>query len=132
MYHGTLVLEQVQATVWNSCFQTPIQCSTEHVLVCIAVIGRASCVTVFCPNIEETKFPEDAKDYDDHDKDQLPTCLILTYHNWKSQPKRYLGKPFEVYIRRNYTNEITCPVQWLSLYLVAEKRLAGPIFAADD
>ena len=89
-------------------------------LVCIAVIGRASCVTAFCPNLADIKFPEDAKDYDDHDKDQLPKYLILTYHNWKSWPKKYLGQPFEVYIHRNYTDERSCPVYWLSLYLVAE------------
>lgn len=94
-------------------------------LVSCCICGRASCVTQFCPSVEDIKLPKASA----WDKDGLPRYIIFVWKDWKSRKKSSKGKPYPIKIHRNYTRDTRfCPVYWTLLYLQYSGHTTGPIF----
>jgi hypothetical protein len=54
-----------------------------RLLVALAVIGRSSAVTEYCPIIKEVEYPTDPQDYF---PDGLPRFIVLVWKDWKGRP----------------------------------------------
>lgn len=97
-------------------------------LIMLAVIGRSSCMSVYCPLIEDIEFPSGPGGYD---SDRLPKKVHIAWRNWKSRKNR-VGEKYYITIERNYTDSRFCPVWWLSYMLAMKKergdRMTGPLF----
>ena len=98
------------------------------ILFAISVVGRASDVTIYCPNIEDTKFPEHSTYYD---SDGLPKFLDVAFTNWKKRAPKYIGTKYYNRIHRNYLDTRFCPVSWLTLFVKYSKRRRGPYFVPE-
>ena len=121
--------------MYESCFnmshwsmQTKIK-NWAWVLFTICVIGRASCVSQYCPLIEDMMFPDELADYD---KDNLPKYIAVGFRHWKGRPSKFDHKPYYIYLHRNYLDPRACPVFWLCMHLMYLDRVVGPIFCKPD
>jgi hypothetical protein len=101
-----------------------VQISTQLVLCC-AIMGRASDVTKFSPRMEDIKLPsrQSAKDWD---PDSLPKWIDVTV--WQSKGKRKRNKTRVLRIHRNPVKWELCPVFWLMFWFTISGIKEGPIF----
>jgi hypothetical protein len=101
-----------------------------RLLVALAVIGRSSDVTEYCPIIEEVEYPTDPQDYF---PDGLPRFIVLVWKDWKGRPSWHKTQCPEYRIRlyANPQDLRYCPVHWVfkewSLRSKDGEPLTGPI-----
>ena len=88
-------------------------------LIQLAIIGRASCVTTYCPVWEEVELPLTEDGYDD---DGLPRYLIFVMHHWKHRSGDTY--PYKILIRRNRLDAKYCPIFWV-LALAKTRKFYG-------
>ena len=93
-------------------------------LVAMCIMARASCLTKFCPLVDNVELPGPHG----WDVDGLPKYIIIFMTNWKSRKRANVGKPYPFKIHRNYLDPTYCPVLWLLFYLRASKHVSGPLF----
>lgn len=97
-------------------------------LIMLSVIGRSSCMSKYCPLIEDIEFPDGPGGYD---TDRLPKKVHIPWRNWKSR-KNHVGEKYFITIGRNYTDSRFCPVFWLMYMLALKKKhgdpMTGPLF----
>jgi hypothetical protein len=103
------VLDRV--TIWST------------ILVMIAVMGRASCMSDYSPLIEEVEYPSVSGGYD---MDGLPKFLYIPWRNWKGR-KRAIGEKYFLVVHRNYTDPRFCPVFWTLKMLTTRKERNRPL-----
>jgi len=99
-------------------------CAWSMLLIAMSIMARASCITTFCPLIEDTRLPK-ARHWD---KDGLPKYIIICMTDWKSRKKSNKGKKYYLKIHRNYLDETYCPVTWTLIYLSYAGLESGPLF----
>jgi hypothetical protein len=95
-------------------------------LVAVCVCARSSCLTTYCPKIEDTLLPE-AHEWDE---DGVPRWIELGFLNWKSRTKKNRNKRYGIRLHRNYLDSRFCPVFWLLLYLQYTGKTKGKLFDA--
>lgn len=88
-------------------------------LLQLAIMGRASCVTTYCPLWEEMELP---KTEDGFDADGLPKYLVFVMHNWKHRSGDMY--PYKILVRRNYLDAKYCPIFWV-LSLAKTRKFYG-------
>ena len=109
---------------------TPRPSSTQSAQVAICIMARASCVTKFCPLLEDIELPPKA-----HEKmwakDGLPHYVVLKMRNWKG---RKIRTPYKLRIWRNLLQaDFADPVFFLMVWIKHLSSLgitSGPIFPA--
>jgi hypothetical protein len=69
-------------------------------LVSLACVCRASCVTTFCPTVEDMQQPVETEGWD---PDGYPKYIILCWRSWKCR-KEDNGKKYEMRLWRNYVS----------------------------
>ena len=102
-------------------------CAWAMFLVAMCICARASCVTTYCPTMEDVLLPKSGH----WDVDGLPKYISLVWRNWKSRPKKRATARDNAYpmkIHRNYLNPMFCPVLWLCIYLRYSGHTSGPLF----
>lgn len=93
-------------------------------LVALSIMARASCITTYCPHLEDVKLPK-ARHWD---TDGIPKYIIIVMKRWKSRKRESLDKPYEMKIHRNYLDPTYCPVTALLIYLKYSGVTSGPLF----
>ena len=88
-------------------------------LLQLAIMGRASCVTTYCPLWEEMELP---KTEDGFDADGMPKYLVFVLHNWKHRSGEMY--PYKILVHRNYLDAKHCPIFW-TLSLANTRRFYG-------
>ena len=83
-------------------------CAWSMLLIGMCIMARASCVTTFCPLLEETELPKERH----WDADGLPKYVTIVLTDWKSRYKPNKGKKYRMKIHRNYLDATYCPVFW--------------------
>lgn len=97
-------------------------------LVSISMMARASCITTYCPRVEDIELPPEAL----WDDDGLPQWIELGLFDWKCRRKKNRNKRYGIRLHRNYVNTRFCPVTWLLTYLHAHGIKSGPIFQKEE
>jgi hypothetical protein len=87
------------------------------IVVMLSVMGRASCMSVYSPLIEDIEFPTEHGGYD---TDGMPKVLYIPWRNWKGR-KRGIGQKYFIAIPQNYTDPRFCPVFWTMKMLAMRK-----------
>lgn len=95
------------------------------VLFAISFFCRSSCLTTFCPLVEDMKYPASEGAYC---KDGIPEFIVIVWTNWKSRSHSKRNQPYRLHLHRNHVNANFCPVTWLCMYLALYKITKGPIF----
>lgn len=85
--------------------------------------SRLSCLTCFCPCVENIAIPKDEKFYD---ADGLPTHLIFTLTRWKGNEVG--GKKCRLQVNRNTASTRFCPVWNTLMWLDMTNIQSGPLF----
>ena len=93
-------------------------------LVAMSIMARASCLTTYCPMLEDTELPPPRH----WDRDGLPKYITIGMRNWKSRLKTNRGKLYKMKIRRNYLDATYCPVLWTLIYLKYSGHETGALF----
>ena len=94
-------------------------------LVAIAIFGRASELTEYCPTFEDTWLPESASQWD---SDGIPKYIEIGLRNWKTRTECNRGKRYGMRLHRNYLDSRFCPVTWLLTWLHYSGITSGPLF----
>ena len=118
--------------LFSSCWSMPywsfndmLECWTMF-LVSMCMMARASDVTSFCPNIQDTELPIAEAMWD---PDGYPKFIELGMFSWKWRSKKNQGKKrYPVRLHRNYVDARFCPVMWLLFYLSRVPHYEGPLF----
>lgn len=95
----------------------------------IAIMGRGSDVSEFCPLIEDLKFPDDKELYG---PDGVPKYVDVYMRQWKGCRNK---EPYPIRMWRNFLQpDKYCPVMWLMIWLLRLRDnfgiVKGPIFPA--
>ena len=130
-------MEQMFNTVWTLRWSMlkKIQCWS-MLLIAIVIFGRASCMTTFCPLLQDLELPQAPSQWD---ADGLPKYIILSLRDWKwrteskkckcpRSAKCFCSHRYKMYVHRNVLDQRFCPVFWLLLWLKYSGVQDGPIF----
>ena len=92
----------------------------------VAVVGRASLLTYFCPDLSDIYIPSDNANIA---ADGLPKRIFITLRRWKGNEEG-LMPPQEIVLRRNMANPEFCIVLTLMAWLSRAGITSGQIFPA--
>ena len=95
-------------------------------LVGVCICARSSCMTTYCPLIEDTILPQKHE----WDPDGVPKWIELGLLNWKARTQKNRGKRYGIRLHRNYLDFRFCPVVWLLMYLQITGKTKGKLFDA--
>jgi hypothetical protein len=130
-------MKKLFVTIWTLQWRAEKQLMAwAMLLLAIVLFGRASCMTTYCPLVQDLELPEAEQHWD---ADGLPTVIFVSFRKWKwrsesrccgcdKSEKCTCGNLFKVRVHRNYLDSRFCPVFWLLTWLNYSIIITGPIF----